>query len=350
MRNFIQKLFRWLNIFLILATLAAYLSPYVNPQTTWIFAIFGLAYPFLLASNVVFVLFWLYFKKKNFLFSLVCILLGWSHVQQIMGFSAAPKSTEETIEIMSYNSYNFRPLHGDKQHTELKKALNTLQESAPGLDIVCFQELTSPSLIKTVGKTLKMPHSKKHHQTGVLIFSKYPIKKSGEIGFGKKTGNSCIWVDIKTPQKIVRVYSLHLQSTKISTDANRLMEAEELQTREALRGIRGILSKYRHSANKRVEQVEKVLAHVQKSKHPVILCGDFNDTPLSYVYTQFTNLLDDNFYEAGRGWGATYAGSLPGLKIDYIFSENQYFKVLKHQVIREEYSDHYPVYSSIEWR
>ena len=75
--------------------------------------------------------------------------------------------------------------------------------------------------------------------------------------------------------------------------------------------------------------------------------GDLNDTPFSYTYQQLGNLLNDQFKAKGLGVGITYAGKLPGLKIDYIFADDN-FNALSHQIIRTKISDHFPVISRMK--
>ena len=76
--------------------------------------------------------------------------------------------------------------------------------------------------------------------------------------------------------------------------------------------------------------------------YPLIMCGDFNDTPLSYAYKKISNDLKDAFVYAGYGLGNTYSGNLPPVRIDFILHSPSFnsheFKV--HGILL---SDHYPV-------
>ena len=74
----------------------------------------------------------------------------------------------------------------------------------------------------------------------------------------------------------------------------------------------------------------------------VILCGDLNDTPVSYCYRQFNSLLDDAFIASGNGIGTTYIGEIPSNRIDYIFYSPALGSAnfTTHEV---DYSDHKPI-------
>ena len=350
MSDFFFKILRSLNIAVIFVTFGAYLAPYISPQTTWFFAIFGLFYPVLLALNMLFFLFWLWRKKWYALYSLGCILLGWTHFTGLMGFNLAQPKPKEPLTIVSYNTRSLTRLFPRKKDntTEQKAFKKRLDEKIGEVEILCLQEfLARKSTVSSLKKLFDFPYFEKYDGRGTAIFSKYPIVKKGKIEF-EKTGNSCFWIDVKIDKSIVRVYSIHFESSRISGDAAVLKEDANLRDKKTWQGVRGILGKYSRSTNTRVDQMFTVKEHISNTPHPVIVCGDFNDTPVSYVYEQMSKGLCDNFKEAGRGWGATYNGSIPMLRIDYIFTEPENFTLYEHGILHEDYSDHYPVYSQLK--
>jgi endonuclease/exonuclease/phosphatase family metal-dependent hydrolase len=48
------------------------------------------------------------------------------------------------------------------------------------------------------------------------------------------------------------------------------------------------------------------------------------------------------------GMGTTYAGKIPLLRIDYIFAD-QNLEVATFDIVKDPFSDHYAVISTIEW-
>jgi endonuclease/exonuclease/phosphatase family metal-dependent hydrolase len=83
--------------------------------------------------------------------------------------------------------------------------------------------------------------------------------------------------------------------------------------------IRLMIDKLRIAFPKRAEQAITVMKHVSTSPFPVVICGDFNDTPLSYTYNQFNKSMVDAFRNCSTGIGPTYVGRVPAGRIDYIF-------------------------------
>ena len=338
-----------MNVLVILSTFLAYLSPYVNPTHFWQFSFFGLIYPWLLLTNLLFVFFWLIKKKKNFLLSLGCILLGWNHVTSFVGFHTADKiKTEEVITVGSFNLHSFGYLYKglktkveiDKREKEFVQFLKQGEE----IQILCTQETTKRNIPLLTDK-FNFPFFHRYKSKGAVIFSKFPILNSGEVNF-ERTSNSCVWADLNIQGQKVRVYSIHFQSNQVSTIADKVVAEGDLRKKETLKDIKGMMGKFKFYTQRRTEQAQRVANHMSTSPHPIIVCGDFNDTPQSYTYHLLTEHLKDSFKEKGSGIGTTYAGNVPALRIDYILLHKT-MTVHSLEVLRGNYSDHYPVISKI---
>ena len=343
MKNFLKNTLRWLNLLLVLITLLAYLSPFINPSKVWHFSFLGLAYPLLLLANLLFIFFWLWRRNRYFLYSTACIVVGIGYFSGFLGLSLFSEDyqPDKTISVMTYNIAGMRRY--DKGQTEagkkrLKELINFV-EKAGKPDVWCIQEGAYNNVREFFQMEFGYPYYFK--EKGTIILSKYPFTKSGNIRF-EKTSNSCIWGDLKTPFGQVRVYAVHLQSNWLAPAAMRLAEESDPRKKETWNSVAEVMRLYKRAAARRAKQVEMVADNIAKSPHPVILCGDLNDTPVSYVYQVLSNNLQDSFCEKGFGFDFTYAGKIPGLRIDYVLPD-QSFKVLDHQVPKLELSDHYPV-------
>ncbi|MCO6464913.1 MAG: endonuclease/exonuclease/phosphatase family protein [Saprospiraceae bacterium] len=346
--KFINRTFLLVNFGVIVATLLAYLAPTIDPEFTWTISFFGLFYPILLVLNILFVLFWLFKKPKYALFSLFCILLGWNQVKGFINFnSPRPETSDETITVMTYNISN--ALHGydakKKNRAIKKKALVEFLDQFKDVDILCIQEVGDYAF-EILKKTFPKHHYYRKNK-GAIILSKYPFIKKGEIDFGTIT-NSCLWADIQLKHDIIRVYSFHLQSNQITKDAEKLASDKDLVQKEAWYDIKGILRKFKNRHIQRSRQAEKIVAHAEQTDNKLILAGDMNDSPQSYTYHTLSRLGKDAFRERGVGLGTTFGGVIPLLRIDYIFVDNA-LQVATFDVIRKDFSDHYPLISTIEW-
>jgi endonuclease/exonuclease/phosphatase family metal-dependent hydrolase len=159
----------------------------------------------------------------------------------------------------------------------------------------------------------------------VAILSKYPVIAKGDVIFetqGEKDFNYCIFVDVVKNQDKFRIYNVHLQSIKLQQDDYSEFNGSEKETQKP-NVLRLMIDKLRVAYPKRAEQARTVVEHMKNSPYAIVVCGDFNDTPLSYAYNQFDRLLVDAFRNTSFGIGSTYVGRIPAGRIDYIFHSNE---------------------------
>jgi len=188
-----------------------------------------------------------------------------------------------------------------------------------------------------------------HHKDnafGIVIFSRFPIISSGEVSFPSRN-NSCIYCDVKINQDTVRIYNVHFESIHLEPQevqfAEDLSIGENLNNKEILKkNVKKITSFLKKAFIKRAGQARLVHEHIAHSSYPVIFCGDFNDTPVSYTYHQTSIDLKDAFIESGHGIGKTYITKFPFLKIDFILHSKD-FETFNFEIPQVKYSDHYPV-------
>jgi endonuclease/exonuclease/phosphatase family metal-dependent hydrolase len=148
-----------------------------------------------------------------------------------------------------------------------------------------------------------------------------------------------MFTDIVLPQKTVRVYNTHLQSVHINLEKTALrLQQEELRNEE----LREVSGRLKTGFIKRAKQVNHITRHMDASPFPIIVCGDFNDTPVSYTYRKMKGERNDCFTKAGSGMISTYQSFWPAFRIDYIFSDKQ-FDVASYKIEKVTLSDHYPV-------
>ena len=96
----------------------------------------------------------------------------------------------------------------------------------------------------------------------------------------------------------------------------------------------------------RSHQVDALRHDMDHCPYPVIICGDFNDIPMSYAYRTVASGLDDTFSKKGNGYVHTFNGFFGLLRIDYILVSKQ-FETLSYDVFPIDASDHYPVMARV---
>lgn len=324
-----------LNNLAAVSLLLAYVSPYVDPKTTWFFSFFGLGYPFILIANIFFFLMWLAIKPKYALLSGLILLLGFNALQKAIGFNPADQGNEG-LSIMTYNIGKTRiDFHYKGRDKKIKKFRNFIQKQQP--DVICIQE-RFPRHLKYYKEIFKGYKLYPNSDIGTAIYSKYPIIKGGNIPFNTISHNAT-WADIEINKKKVRIYSIHLSSnhvTDLTDDIKEIFDESKY-----------ILRKYNEHAKVRVTQLQQILDHAAQSPYPVIINGDFNDVPQSYIYQMIDKEYKDAFREGGRGLMQTYIGRFIGLRIDFSFVSED-LKVLNHDIIKTNLSDHYPLVTRLD--
>ncbi len=354
-KSLLNRLMFYLNLLAIAALLLTYLSFHISPTKLGYFSIIGLGYPLILLANVGFVVFWLLRKWKYSLFSLLIILMGFNHVRSCITWNSAEPLEEgrQNISVMSFNAHLFG-VYWSKKNSARDSIYAMLRRESP--DIICFQEFyqrdEKPEMHhrEILMDKLKLAyfHERYTHATsgkeyfGVTILSKYPIVHKGYIPFEGDANNFCIYADIKVKGDTVRVYDGHLASIRFQQEDYALFD-ENTNTEEVEKGAMRVARLLRKGFRKREEQALKVAESVAKSPHPVVLCGDFNDTPVSYCYNVLTENLNDTFVEKGNGLGNTHISNIPAtLRIDYILTSPA-IQVMDYTRVPQKLSDHYPI-------
>lgn len=341
-----ERLFRWANIGLVLLTLGAYCSSFLSPTIFWPFALPGLFLPWFLLFNVLFIVGWILVRKKYWLLSLGCLIIGWSYIRGVvglnMGGSAAP--SKEAIGVMTYNCHDFRPPKNPRERISPKDLGELINDLKPS--VVCFQEFPAPPSLSNpyIDYLTQNTHLKyyiKPKRGALAIFSSYPIGNYS-FRFFSNNANGYLYGDIKTGDFTFRVYNIHLQTNAVSRMADRMAADHDIQERETWLRLKGMMGRYGRSARERVIQAREIADAAAKCEHPVVLAGDMNDVPASYAYRTLAKGRTDAFKRRGSGLGTTFAGKIPGLRIDYVLADPQ-LSVLDAEVRPTQYSDHYPV-------
>lgn len=351
--SFWQSVLRWINLFFLFLGFGTWLSPYASLSCCWIFSFLGLIFPILLLVHIILVFIWLWRKHWYFIFSLAWIILSGDFVVNTVGIhSKAIQNTSDHLNVMTFNNANNLIFANRKGllKEELKKLTDLF--TTEDIDIIAFQEFplshyksNRPS-VEYIKKNTPLKYSYQQKGSALILFSKWPIKNGRFKSFGNDN-NGFIAADINIHNKWIRIYNIHLQSNAVTVMANQVAKEKDFRNKETLSKVANILKKYRRTAMKRLDEVDIINQHIDKSPYPVVLLGDFNDVPQSRVYHLLKQNRNDAFLQSGSGLGFTFGGNIPALKIDYILSSPS-ITPLDCDIIKVNYSDHYPVKAILE--
>ena len=347
--------FLWVNYVFIVLLLLTNLTPYVAPDIFWPFVLLSFSMPIIVLVNLLFFLMWLVLLKRYVYYSLLALILSYSiilnHVQ--FHFSDDKQVNETALRLLSYNVRNLSNNNIHRSNKEIRAQIQGFV-AAQKVDIVCFQEFqTYPkqhiNTLNSFKEGLHLPYSHsapylKKNKFDFLdlfaLFSDVPIENSHDFYMdGKCYG---FYVDVRLDGMMTRVFNLHLESNHFNQlDYQIFTEAENTFNEKNRNHIVWLLQKLKKYGVKRSYQARSIRKEIEKSPYPVIVAGDFNDTPASYTYNHIANKLKDAFIEKGSGYGNTYNGSLPPMRIDYMLFDRK-FEVLGFETLKPDLSDHFP--------
>ena len=345
MKKALLNLFLFLNSLVVLSLFVGYLSVYIPPDKYWIPSFFGLAYPLFLVMNVCFVLFWLVFKPRYLLVSLFTILIGWGFISRYVQLKG--NVGEGDVKVISYNVQHFIADGSQPQIENAKKIVSFLDEL--NADIICLQETRlRQNNIFNLSNTVKNLGSINHYQYartsttyGSVTMTRYPIINMGEIRF-EESRNMSIYTDVIIQADTVRIFNVHLQSYQIDPNKYSIIDSLGVNQEKDLREVREMGSKFKKAFQMRAKQAREIRKYIDESPYDVIVCGDFNDTPVSFAYQKLRGDLTDAFVSSGKGVERTYIGKLPSFRIDNIFHSEK-FESYNFQTYDFQLSDHLPV-------
>jgi endonuclease/exonuclease/phosphatase family metal-dependent hydrolase len=351
-----------LNIIFAICLLMSYFSLFISPERNWLLPFFGLLYPYFLFINLLFTVFWIFRQRLMFILSLVIVGLGWQIILrslQIRGTSE-PHSQEKVFLVTSYNVRNMSNNNMLVQDFRIRDAIvSKLSENKQ--DILCLQEFEAfgpepQGFIDSMSRVLEMPYVQlaKYNENNVkrldaiITFSKFPILSTYQVKKDDRH-NYCLINDLLIGKDTVRLFNIHLESVRLRHEDYTFIDDLDLQFKEdenLKEGSRRIFNKLKSAYARRAFQVKNLRNYLADSPYPVIICGDFNDTPCSYSYQVLSKGKRDAFLENGSGFGNTYAGGLPSLRIDYILFDPE-FESNDFSVGKYKLSDHYPISATL---
>ncbi|MCB0803747.1 MAG: endonuclease/exonuclease/phosphatase family protein [Flavobacteriales bacterium] len=361
--TFLSKLFFIFNLVVALLLFGSYAAPFVNPSSFSPIAFLGLAFPYLFIANVIFLVYWLVRSKVYLLLSLSALVFSYSTIPNYIQFNS--NSTEvfdDEIKVLSFNVRVFDLYMWSNEKTTRNKIFDLIHQEQP--DVLCLQEFYQADTIvnnydfKTLDTLTQFLKANNYHveytttlrevnHWGIITFSKYPIVGKGIVPFALKDDNICIYTDIQKGDQTIRVYNAHLASIKLDKhDYKAMQKINHNEYSDNFDNELMMIEKIRYGFVRRSFQADSIQKSIANSPYPVILCGDFNDTPSSYAYHTILGDLKDAFVESGSGLGRTYIGEFPSYRIDYIFYDSQ-FESISYQTHPEKLSDHHPISARI---
>lgn len=328
-----------LTALLLAAAVLSWRASFIPPSEGNFWATLALLMPVILLANLAALVIWL--VRRAWVVALlpaVALLFNLGYIASMIRLPDVGIDRVYDLRVASLNTHGFQHL-GTRAYSAHETALMADRER---FDVFCLQEfqddhvVTADSIASLFSR--RMPYF--IHGKGVAVLSRFPIVRHASVNF-PNTNNGYIWADLDTGGDTVRIISVHLQTSGVSGLRSRFRKAHK---RDA--PVEELFGEVERNSRRRVEQVGEIRALVDSTRYPVILAGDFNDTPSSYTYRRMKGGLQDGFRKRGSGYGGTFRHMGGLLRIDYIFYDDS-FRAVRYYMPEDDVSDHKAVVADL---
>lgn len=371
LRYLYRTLMTTLTGLLALLFLAAAFSDHVAPQTNVYVSYLGIAFPFLLAVAAVWTIL-LFLLRHRWLSVCMMLVLAVAYEPAFRFIplhfgSRSPLADEagagrpvEKLKVLTYNTCRM----GQTRLSDLSARIPVLEVVRnSGADIVCLQEYgfslsreghTESRIRRSLSDIYPYYHYLPYHgvkATGIALYSRYPIKEARRVDDSKEYFASMYYLlDIGGREMALINNHLHTNGIKLADRVFYDNMVGHFESDSLERVHYNLIRKLGRGCLARAGQSEKI-AGVRRSlgdSIPVIICGDMNDTPVSYCYHTVRGNLSDTWAEGGVGPGITFNRHKFWFRIDHLF-HSRHFYTLDVRVLDEyDYSDHYPLLATYQ--
>ncbi|MDP3398072.1 MAG: endonuclease/exonuclease/phosphatase family protein [Bacteroidales bacterium] len=327
-----------ISMIILTLSVAAFFASKTEPEKTLTLQFLSLLIPIVIIINISLLIWWAVRKKIWLLIPLIGLFFNYKFITAIIGFlpGSSFSINDNSIVIATYNvNYFFY-----KEDSNLASIAKMVENYTT--DILCLQEVQPHplfSLDEIMSEFKSLPYSfihiGDHNEIGMALFSKFPIIRAQKVKF-PDSGNGFMWADILFKGDTIRVLNNHFQTTSLS-------KARGKRTATVIEAMG-------ENYLKRAQQARFVRSFTDTTLYPIILCGDFNDTPHSYVYSTVKgDDLTDGFSIKGLGFGGTYRNKLGLVRIDYIM-HSEHFRTTFYKSDPSKLSDHRAIFSVLEYQ
>ncbi len=321
----------------------------------------GMLLPATIFINLGFILLWLFIKKFWTIISIASLIICYMPIRDYCPVNIMQDTpSENSLKLLSYNVMGFGSKNSGWEDNAI---LHYLTNS--GADIICLQEaynISNTQIQDILHEHYPYISICKTAESHLAVVSRLPIVDTLDIDFPESTNHCCMF-KVKTDNgDTIAIFNTHLESYHLTaTDrdtyddmlreaAGRKEHTDTLANGEGWDQAFFTLTDKLEKANvTRSHQADTLAGVINQTREKyIIVCGDFNDTPLSYTHRTLTQNLNDAYTMTGNGPGISYNKNHMYFRIDNILITPNItpYSAKVDNSIKE--SDHYPIFCYIE--
>ncbi|MBR4127883.1 MAG: endonuclease/exonuclease/phosphatase family protein [Bacteroidaceae bacterium] len=332
-------------------------STYISPEKIRILSLAGLAFPFFLGGTIFMLFISLIFAWRRSWIPFVGLLLCSSTIYDYFPINLPSPAPKQSLKIMTYNTACFGLWTGQNKSKNTKDGDNRLVRDIilESPDIVGYQEgIGGNQYTKHVRPILKRngfyADSIRANESYLGCFSRYPILEKEVISCVEGNNAAVFKIKLSNADTLYFIV-MHLKSMGLTAEDRDIFKDNVDNLRDEnneedldFQGLFHVARKIARASEPRAQQADNIARYIEDNKHRnLIVCGDFNDTPVSYTYRTIASAgnLDDAFVQAGNGLGRTFNRHAMVVRIDHIlYGEDFWEPHAAHVLDRPDRSDH----------
>lgn len=355
MKKFSLSILIFINVAIVLGLWLSGWCGFMNPNTYGWLSLIGYAFPAFLLATVAFLFVWIIIKKRFILISFIGLLVAYHPVTHYFPINSATASNElpdSLITLLSYNTCGWgnMPTSPDKEISNEEKSEILLDFfKTQNADIVALQETPKNDNMQAIYDLYEYSDTVKGKDDGVTVslLSRYPIKKKENLNIKSKANAAGVfWLDVNGREMIV--INVHLETMHFTLNERaqfREMVHGNQKEKDSIRSTSHTIFGKIYSATKiRAYQADTINEFIKShSDTPIIIMGDFNDIPQSYVHDKICGDMTDCYAASGFGPGYTFSHYAMRARIDNIICTRDFTPYNCKVLDNISLSDHLPI-------
>lgn len=336
--KYFDRFVYFLNSVFALLLILSYLLPYIPADFIPLLSILNFSIPILLLINLLFAIYWFIKLNKRMMLSIIILGIGYPHITSLYVINEKLERKNAKLHLLSYNVRHLNMHQWINDENISEKIDRFLLDKNPSvIALQDFKEISEFDLNKQYPYNY-IQHRGKNKNNALAIYSKFPILNQVNLNF-ENSLNNAIYTDLLVEDDTLRVYNIHLESLKITPSMTALSEEDQQR----------LIKRVSNSFALQAKQAQLISESLSKCKYSKIVMGDFNNTAFSSVYREIKSYgLKDSFKERGNGFGRTFDFDFIPIRIDFILTDEE-FEVIDFSNYNNEYSDHYPISSWVNF-
>lgn len=334
----------WASVLLLWAGAA---SVYVSPSWCSYAVVLGMGFPFLLAGTLLMLFISLLFAPRQAWIPLVGVVACFGSVRAYSPINFSKDAPDSCVSLITYNVMGWGDAKNWDGDTNRTAAYLAGQEA----DIICLQEAyCADKVMKKIRATLNRDRkmffdSVKLSENRLVCFSVFPIVGKEKICANNMNGAGAFKL-LMAPGDTLIVVNCHLETMSLSgkerSDYKNLVQRNPDIDVDAT--SRRLVSKIAKAGVVRSRQADAIADYVKRNTgRPLVVCGDFNDTPISYTCYTIGRDLQDAYRASATGVGRTFNRDAMFVRIDHVFCSDHWQSYQAHVDDSVYLSDHHPV-------